>query len=323
MSSSQQRDLLLQTLASIHLMDFQIWTYGSAWDGIEDGRAGLVVLSQDGLIYEWHDPTCTHSGSFQVETATLKNAIQWLSSISSWVSAIIICDCKSLVQAISNANSTDSSVIQLQVQQQYSPCQNQSWSCRLLDTDLSDNQLADQQAKLGAAKTKSDNALEPVTRRALIRRSCRPLPSNMSGIRRGTPLPDELIETSFAKTERTDLARFRSGHHLVPRDLNGSRLFAAGLPTDTVGSQNFQHFSTRQTQHFGDWWGELTTTTTLLYDAGGIWLESPRVLSADCVMRKSNLQNTHGYDVRRVCWNDTIATLTIRWKYLFAFHMQL
>ena len=27
-----------------------------------------------------------------------------------------------------------------------------------------------------------------------------------------TPLPDKQIETSFAKTERTDLARFRCGH---------------------------------------------------------------------------------------------------------------
>ena len=43
--------------------------------------------------------------------------------------------------------------------------------------------------------------------------------------------------------------------------LNGSCLIAAGLPTDIVGSENFQTFSTRQTQHLGDWWGELTTTT--------------------------------------------------------------
>ena len=35
-------------------------------------------------------------------------------------------------------------------------------------------------------------------------------------------------------------------------DPNGSCLFAAGLPTDTVCSQNFQTFSTRQTQLLGD-----------------------------------------------------------------------
>ena len=45
-------------------------------------------------------------------------------------------------------------------------------------------------------------------------------------------------------------------------DPNGCCLFAAGLPTDTVGSQNFQTFSTRQSPHLGDWWGELATATT-------------------------------------------------------------
>ena len=43
---------------------------------------------------------------------------------------------------------------------------------------------------------------------------------------------------------------------------NGSCLFVAGLPTDIVGSQSFQTFSTRQTPHLGDWRGELTTTST-------------------------------------------------------------
>ena len=42
---------------------------------------------------------------------------------------------------------------------------------------------------------------------------------------------------------------------------NGSCLFAAGLPINIVGSQSFQTFSTRQTTHLGDWWGELTTIT--------------------------------------------------------------
>ena len=35
-------------------------------------------------------------------------------------------------------------------------------------------------------------------------------------------------------------------------DPNGSCLFTAGSPTDTVSTQNFQTFSTRQTPHLGD-----------------------------------------------------------------------
>ena len=47
---------------------------------------------------------------------------------------------------------------------------------------------------------------------------------------------------------------------------NGSCLFSAGLSAGIVGSQNFQTFSTHQIQHLGDWWGELTTTTTSWLD---------------------------------------------------------
>ena len=35
-------------------------------------------------------------------------------------------------------------------------------------------------------------------------------------------------------------------------DDDGSCLFAAGLPTDTFGSQSLQTFSTRQAPHLGD-----------------------------------------------------------------------
>ena len=43
-----------------------------------------------------------------------------------------------------------------------------------------------------------------------------------------------------------------TSHLLMRCGPNGSCLFAAFLPTDTVGSQNFQSFSTRQTPRLGD-----------------------------------------------------------------------
>ena len=55
-----------------------------------------------------------HSDSFQAERTAPREAIKWLSSISSWFSAIIIRDCKSLVHPVSNANSAESSVSQEQ-----------------------------------------------------------------------------------------------------------------------------------------------------------------------------------------------------------------
>ena len=137
---------MLQTLASIPQVHFQVITDGSVRGAIQDGGAGLVVLSQDDLAHEWHAPTGTNSSSFQVENVDLKEAIQCLSSISSWASAIIICDCKSLVQAVSNANSADCH-----------PTAVLAMSKSLLSVlapghcGLSGNKLTDHQAKLDAA----------------------------------------------------------------------------------------------------------------------------------------------------------------------------
>ena len=185
MSTSQQRDLSLQTLAFIHPADFLIFADSSVRDGIEDVGAGLDVLSQDDIVHEWHDPTGTDGSSIQEEKAALKEAIQWLSAISSWASAIIICDCKSLVQAASNANSGVSSVIRLQASAAVLAI---SKSILIVlaprHCGLSCSELADHQAKPGAAETQSDNALETATRRALFRRSCCLPPSSTSGWRR-------------------------------------------------------------------------------------------------------------------------------------------
>ena len=71
--------------------------------------------------------------------------------------------------------------------------------------------------------------------------------------------------SSFCKPQsKLDLPTHRqgSGERKKKKDPNWSCIFAAGLPADIVGSQNFQIFSTRQTPHLVDWWGELTTTTT-------------------------------------------------------------
>ena len=210
MSVSKLRDISLIILDSIAPAYFKIFTDGTVRDGIEDGGAGLVFVSQVELVHEWHAPAVNHCSSYLVETAAIKEAIQWLSSISSWASAIIICECKSMVQAVSNATSVDSSVIQLQASTAVL-----AMSKSMCDhCVMSGNELADHRANMGAAETKPDNALEPATRRALIGRSCRPPPIQHEQLKETyTSLPDEQIETSFATTYHTDLARFRSGHH--------------------------------------------------------------------------------------------------------------
>ena len=145
-------------------MDFHIFIDDSVLGGIEDGDAGLVVFSQDDLINELHAPAGSHSSSFQAKTAAIKEAIQWLSSIPSWVSAIVMRDCKSLVQVVSNANSVNLSLILLQTA---AAVLSMSKPILILwapgHCGLPSNKPADVQAKLGAAETQPDNTLDAAT----------------------------------------------------------------------------------------------------------------------------------------------------------------
>ena len=96
---------------------------------------------------------------------------------------------------------------------------------------LSGKKLAENQAKLGAAVTQPDKVLEPATRKALTRSSRRPPPIQHEWLMEAsTSLPDEQIEMSFAKTERTDLARLRCGHHPALR----RRQHLVGISEDAV-----------------------------------------------------------------------------------------
>ena len=75
---------------------------------------------------------------------------------------------------------------------------------------LSGNELADHQAKLSATDTQHDNALAQATQRSLICPSCHHPPIQIQDEQLKevfTSHPNKLIKTSFAKTERTKLAR--------------------------------------------------------------------------------------------------------------------
>ena len=147
----------------------------------------------------------TCSSPFQAEKVALKEVIQWLTSISSWASPLIICDCLSLVQAISKPNSVDSTVIQLKAAAAVLAMSKSTlimWAPALCG--LPGNNLADQKAKQSATDTQPDNALHAVHWRALIRRSSRPTPIQHERLKEYTSRPDEQTKTSFSKMQRTD-----------------------------------------------------------------------------------------------------------------------
>ena len=70
-------------------------------------------------------------------------------------------------------------------------------------------------------------------------------------------------------------------------------------------------------------WLDSAVVITQLFDAGSIWRESPRMPSADCVVRMSNQYNIDGCDIRCFWWNDTIATLAMRRTNSSAHYVQL
>ncbi len=76
------------------------------------------------------------------------------------------------------------------------------------------NELADEEAKSGSAEHQPLVALDPATRRALIKRTCTST-FNTTPLHAATytrnPLQQE--DTLLSKSETTDPRRFRSGHH--------------------------------------------------------------------------------------------------------------
>ena len=167
------------------------------------------------IIHRWHAPTGAQSSSFQAEKTALLAAISWLEEHENWRKALLICDCKSLVDAVGNSLAPDefirlvqAAVARLNVER----CLEVLWvpgHC-----GLPGNELADEEAKLGSAEDQPPVQLDNATRRAIIRRAC-------SSTFVSTPLhtatypivPAHREDTQLSKRDMTHLRRFRSGHH--------------------------------------------------------------------------------------------------------------
>ena len=178
----------------------------------EDGGARFVILSQDELVHKLHAPMDIHSSTFQAvntppPSKKLSNGYPPFHHGPHLSSSVTANHC-------------------LRPSVRLPQLTRLSYNCRLQrlvkilimwapgHSGLSGNELADHQSKLSAAETQPNNTLESDTQRALIRRSCRPSHIQHERLKEVyVYLPDEQIKTSFAKTKRTNLARFCSSHH--------------------------------------------------------------------------------------------------------------
>ncbi len=145
----------------------------------------------------------------------MEKAISWLGENEDWRKALLICDCKSLVDVVGNSHASDegirlvqAAVAQLNAERRLEVL----WvptHCGLMG-----NELANDEAKSGSPEHQPLVALDPATRRAWIRRTCTST-FNTTPLHAATytrsPLQQE--DALLTKSETTDLRRFRSGHH--------------------------------------------------------------------------------------------------------------
>ncbi len=97
--------------------------------------------------------TGAHSSSFQAAKTAIEKAISWVDETEDWRKALLICDCKSLVDAVGDSHTPDEDIRLVQTavaRLNAERCFEVLWvpgHCGLMD-----NELADEEAKRGSAE---------------------------------------------------------------------------------------------------------------------------------------------------------------------------
>ena len=175
----------------------------------------MVAMSGEDIIERWHAPTGRWNSSHQAEKSAMVRAISWLDEYEDWQSELVLCDCKSLVETLANSNQLDGDMHRIQ-SAIAELCKKKE--VRILwvpgHCNLRGNELADLEAKLGSEVAQPSVPLDSSIRAALIRREERQSSLTHPHLTAlYTTRPREEEETLLQKADRTDLIRFRCGHH--------------------------------------------------------------------------------------------------------------
>ena len=175
----------------------------------------MVAMSGEDIIERWHAPTGRWSSSYQADKSTMVRAISWLDEYEDWQSALVLCDSKSLVETLANSNQPDGDMHRIQ-SAIAELCKKKE--VRFLwvpgHCNHCGNELAELEAKLCSEVAQPSVPLDSSTRAALIRRAERQ--SSLTHPRLTALYMTRLQEEEEAllqKADRTDLIRFRCGHH--------------------------------------------------------------------------------------------------------------
>ena len=147
-------------------------------DGTRNGGAGMIIARDKKVLHRWHAPTGVRSSSYSAEKAALEAALRWLESENDWHRAVIVCDCKSLVEATDNLHQADPIIF---TYQRSIARINRSKKLLIVwvpgQCDLWGNELVDSETKRGSILPQpAERHLDRKTRKAVIHREDRPLP---------------------------------------------------------------------------------------------------------------------------------------------------
>jgi len=100
--TEQQKEPALKTINELGPVDLQHFTDGLTHEGTKNGGAGLVVMQGNDCLHRWSGPKGRWSSSFQAEKSAMQQVFARLEEAPSWSTALVLCDCKSLVSSPPN-----------------------------------------------------------------------------------------------------------------------------------------------------------------------------------------------------------------------------
>ena len=215
MSRDQQLAATLAAMDDTGPTDIQLYNDGSTHGDTTYGGAGMVNVSGEDIIIRWHAPNGRWNSSYQAEKSAMVRAISWLDEYEDWKSALVLCDSKSLVKTLANSNQPDGHVHRMQ-SAIAELCKKKEVRIQWVPghCNLRGNQLADLEAKHGSEVAQPCVPLDSSTRATLIHREERQSSITYPRLTASyTTRPREEEEALLQNADRTEIIRFRCGHH--------------------------------------------------------------------------------------------------------------
>jgi ribonuclease HI/endonuclease/exonuclease/phosphatase (EEP) superfamily protein YafD len=217
-SLEEQRDAAIGTIELAGNTDLEIYTDGSVEGDDKQGGAGIVVF-KNGIKYAaWNRYTGAGNCSYDTEKVAIEEALRWLQSHREWTKAKIITDSKSIITQLANpySGSMATQTINEKLEEILTDEKEVHFIWIPGHCEVLGNDEADQEAERGrisrANVIQPENTTESLQRRMTSGEGSHPVISH-ERISRVYTRQLRAEENCMNKQDRTNLSRFRTGHH--------------------------------------------------------------------------------------------------------------